>query len=207
MVLLWRHSEQLCPSVLRLASWFRFERVTSCVMVLIFMFIFPMFASCTFILSAVCYFLFYFEVFPSALCVSSCFAPPSFALFPPHMIIPERFTCASLATSCVFNSAGGSLFLRHFVGLTVFPARLFSLFLPTSLVTFSFFLCLFSWSPEVKSSACDQVLMVQTSALRATTVGPVWLSWQSSRPAIRRLHVWPLRSSLYTPKCQWVCKR
>lgn len=103
MVLLWRHSEQLHPSVLRSASWFRSERVTSCVMVLIFMFIFPMFSSCTYILSSVCYFLFYFEVFPSALCVSSCFALPSLALFPPHVIVPERFTCTSLTTSCVLN--------------------------------------------------------------------------------------------------------
>lgn len=84
---------------------FGFERVTSCVMVLIFMFIFPMFASCAFILSPGLLFPVLFWSFSSALCVSSSFALP-FALFPPHVIIPERFTCASLTTSGVLNSAG-----------------------------------------------------------------------------------------------------
>lgn len=94
---------------------------------------------------------------------------------------------------------------RHFVLLRVFPACLSSLFLPISLVTFSL-----KSVKRVKSSAwdsctwfqkpCAKVLMAQVSALRpTTTVGPVWLSWQSSRPSHQKVaRLTPAVVSLHT---------
>lgn len=143
MVLLWRYSEQLCPSVLCFGILvFGFERVTSCVMVLIFMFIFPMFASC----APSLLFPVLFWSFSSALCVSSCFALPSFALFPPHVIIPERFTCASLTTSCVLISAGTLSCLECF--LCVSPLCFFQLCLWHSAFFNTFFNKALKWRAQ-----------------------------------------------------------